>query len=156
MTAHGPPQPAQASLYSKPKPRDKRPSLPVLLCFVWPLSISPDPHDVIQASEPYDVIEALDPFAQLLLCSTPTITHCLGTHGPLPFLLYRPMRCTRVLGSNWHWSTVKMQTLRRWRNRCRSEGWRVGPIGWPTRGGAGQPAPCEVGPMFGGPPSRVF
>jgi hypothetical protein len=61
--AHGPSQPAQALLHSKPKPKDKRPSPPALLRFVWPLSIWSDPRDVIQALEPYDIIKALDPFA---------------------------------------------------------------------------------------------
>jgi hypothetical protein len=87
MTGHSPPQPAQASLYSKTKPRDKRQSLLVILCFVRPLSVSPDPRDVIQAHEPCDVIEVLDPFARLLLRSTPTVTHCSG-YARAPTLSY--------------------------------------------------------------------
>jgi hypothetical protein len=63
IMAHGPSQPAQALLCSKPKPKDKRPSPPALLRFVRPLSVSSDPRDVIQAPEPYDVIKALDHFA---------------------------------------------------------------------------------------------
>jgi hypothetical protein len=35
-----------------------------------------------------------------------------GVHG----CLYRPVGCTGALGSNRPWSTVKMQTLRWWRN----------------------------------------
>jgi hypothetical protein len=61
IAAHGPPQTAQALLPSEPKLKDKRPSLLALLRFVRPLSVSPEPCDVIQAPEPCDVIEALDP-----------------------------------------------------------------------------------------------
>jgi hypothetical protein len=71
IMAHGPSQPAQALLRSKPKLKDKRSSPPTLLCFVRPLSVSFDPCDVIQALEPYDIIKALDPFAQLPLRLTP-------------------------------------------------------------------------------------
>jgi hypothetical protein len=68
ITAHGPSQPAQALLRSKPKQKDNgsSPSAPPLCP---PLSVSTDPRDVIRASEPRDVIKALDPFAQLPLRS---------------------------------------------------------------------------------------
>jgi hypothetical protein len=46
--------------------------------------------------------------------------------------LYRSVGCTGALGSNPPWSTAKMQTLRRWRNRRRSEGWCLGPTGRST------------------------
>jgi hypothetical protein len=47
ITTHGPSQPAQALLRSKPKSKDKRPSPPTLLCFVQPLSVSSNPCDII-------------------------------------------------------------------------------------------------------------
>jgi hypothetical protein len=67
-TAHGPSQPAQGLPPLKTKAKG-----PPLLRFVRPLSVSSDPHDVIQAPEPCDVIKALDPFEQLLLRSTPLL-----------------------------------------------------------------------------------
>jgi hypothetical protein len=51
-----------------------------------------------------------------------------GVHG----CLYRSVGCTGALGSNRPWSTAKMQTLRWWRNRRRSEGWCLGPTGRST------------------------
>jgi hypothetical protein len=75
--AHGPLQPAQALLYSKPETEDKRSSPTALLRFVRPPSVSPDPRDIIQAPDPCDVIKTLDPFTQLLLRSTSsTVTRC--------------------------------------------------------------------------------
>jgi hypothetical protein len=59
--AHDPSQPAQALPCSKPKTKDKRLSPLVLFRFVRPLSISSDPHDVIQAPEPCDVTQAPEP-----------------------------------------------------------------------------------------------
>jgi hypothetical protein len=88
ITAHGPSQLARALPCSKPKPEDKRPSPPALLRFVRPLSVSPNPHDVIQAPEPCDVIKALDP-----PCTTTALfdPHCNTLPrvcmGPYPFLL---------------------------------------------------------------------
>jgi hypothetical protein len=77
ITVHGLSQPAQALLRPKPKPRDKCPSPPALLCFVRSFSVSSDPRDVIQTPEPCDVIKALDPFAQLIASlDPPTVTHC--------------------------------------------------------------------------------
>jgi hypothetical protein len=109
ITAYGPSQPVQALLRSKPKPKDKRPSLPALLHFVRPLSVSSDPCDVIQAPEPCNVIQApepcnvikaVDPFAQLLLRSTPYCNTLLRAHtGPYLFLLRnRPPTVTHCYG----------------------------------------------------------
>jgi hypothetical protein len=64
--------------------------------------------------------------------------------------LYRPVGCTRALGSNWHWSTVDMQPLRRWRTDVRRR----------LPSGTSWPYPMPGGPLLrrGCPlvSSRVF
>jgi hypothetical protein len=70
--------------------------------------------------------------------------------------LYRPVGWTRALGSNRPWSTTKMQTLRRWRNRHRSLWVTGGAPGRPTWVGVGWPGSMPGGSPIGRSSSRVF
>jgi hypothetical protein len=109
MAHHSRPRPYSAQ---KPKPKDKRPSPPELLRFVWHLSVSSDLRDVIQAPEPCDIIKALDPSAQLLLCSTPQPWVRMGPYlfllriGALPIMQDYLRTCSTwfIIRSRLPWS----------------------------------------------------